>query len=116
MATRECPYCGKEVFLGAIQCPYCRETLPSVTRQAGSSRSSTPGSSDIRKGLLAVLLSAVVGYFAGGYSSLPLPFPIKPFVITYLSPLLFLSGIALSLRGFYIQHKSSSHTTHSSRA
>jgi len=115
MPTRECPFCGKEVFGAAIQCPYCRETMPVAKPLAGSG-GGTPGSSDIRKGLLAVLLSAVVGYFAGGYSSLPLPFPIKPFVVTYLSPLLLLSGVALSLRGFYIQHRSASHTTHSSRA
>jgi len=113
MSTRECPFCGREVYMGAIQCPYCREVMP-VARQVADS-GATSGSSEIRKGLLAVLLSVVVGYFAGGYSALPLPFPIKPFVITYLSPLLFLSGIGLSLHGFYIEHKSS-HTAHSSRA
>jgi len=111
MSTRECPFCGREVFQGAIQCPYCRETMPLARQQSGSAA----GSSEIRKGLLAVLLSVVVGYFAGGYSALPLPFPIKPFVVTYLSPLLFLSGIGLSLHGFYVEHKSSQ-TTHSSRA
>ena len=116
MATRECPFCGKEVFLGAIQCAYCRETLP-LARNSGSSNSGSgsPGSGEIRKGLLAVLLSVVVGYFAGGYSAMPIPFPIKPFVVTYLSPLLFLCGIGLSLHGFYLQHRSS-HTAHSSRA
>jgi hypothetical protein len=113
MSTRECPFCGREVYVGAILCPYCRETMP-VARRATDS-GTTSGSSEIRKGLLAVLLSAVVGYFAGGYSALPLPFPIKPFVVTYLSPLLFLCGIALSLHGFYVEHRSS-HTTHSSRA
>ena len=115
MSTRECPFCGKEVYGSAMQCPYCRESLPSA-RQGGGAGAGTPGSGDIRRGLLAVLLSVVVGYFAGGYSAMPLPFPIKPFVVTYLSPLLFLSGVALSLRGFYIQHKSSSRSTHSSRA
>jgi hypothetical protein len=114
MATRQCPFCGKEVFERATQCPYCREGLAAVRVAADSP--AVPGSGEIRRGLLAVLLSAVLGYFAGGYSAMPLPFPIKPFVVVYLSPLLFLSGIALSLRGFYIQHKASSHTTHSSRA
>ena len=114
MATRRCPFCGKEVFERATQCPYCREGLAAVRVAADSPV--VPGSGEIRRGLLAVLLSAVLGYFAGGYSAMPLPFPIKPFVVVYLSPLLFLSGIALSLRGFYIQHKASSHTTHSSRA
>lgn len=113
MATRQCPFCGKEVFDRSTQCPYCREGLAAV-RQV--SNSPTPGSGEIRRGLLAVLLSAVLGYFVGGYSAMPLPFPIKPFVVVYLSPLLFLSGVALSLRGYYMQHKASSHTTHSSRA
>jgi len=113
MATRQCPFCGKEVYDRATQCPYCREGLAAVRI---ASDAPAPGSGEIRRGLLAVLLSGVLGYFVGGYSAMPLPFPIKPFVVIYLSPLLFLSGVALSLRGFYIQHKASSHTTHSSRA
>ena len=113
MATRQCPFCGKEVYDRATQCPYCREGLAAVRI---ASDAPAPGSGEIRRGLLAVLLSGVLGYFVGGYSAMPLPFLIKPFVVVYLSPLLFLSGVALSLRGFYIQHKASSHTTHSSRA
>lgn len=116
MATRQCPFCGKEVFDRLTQCPYCREGLPAAPRV---DHSYEPGSGEIRRGLLAVLLAALLGYFGGGYSALPLPFPIKPLVSTYLSPLLFLSGVALSLHGYYLQHKASSHSSrsaHSGRA
>jgi hypothetical protein len=52
-----------------------------------------------------MLLAAVIGYFAGGYSSLTLPIPILPILGTYLSPLLFLAGAALAIHGYYVEHK-----------
>jgi hypothetical protein len=63
-----------------------------------------------------MLLAAVLGYFAGGYSAMTLPFPLDPILTTYLSPLLFLSGLGLSAHGYYLghkslQHKSSMHTS-----
>ena len=52
-----------------------------------------------------MLLAAVIHYFAGGHSAMELPFPIAPLVTVYLSPLLFLSGLGLSLHGFYLHRK-----------
>jgi hypothetical protein len=70
--------------------------------QSGSS----DGSRNIRRGLLFVLLAAVIGYFAGGYSAMPLPIPILPMVGRYLSPLLALSGLGLTIHGYIINIKS----------
>jgi hypothetical protein len=55
--------------------------------------------SEIRQGLLLMLLAAVTYYFAGGYSAMNLPFPITPVVNVYLSPLLFASGFGLTAYG-----------------
>jgi hypothetical protein len=102
MATRQCPFCGKSVFDGLAQCPFCREALPEV---AVASPSHNGGRGQIRQGLLYMLLAAVIHYFAGGHSAMELPFPIAPLVTVYLSPLLFLSGLGLSLHGFYLHRK-----------
>ncbi len=106
MATRGCPFCGKEVYDRLSQCPYCRESLPYVPQIRSSSSSSSDGGAQIRRGLLCVLLATVIGYFAGGYSGWPLPIPILPVVTKYLSPLLFLSGFGLALHGYIQQHRS----------
>jgi ABC-type thiamin/hydroxymethylpyrimidine transport system permease subunit len=50
-----------------------------------------------------MLLAAVIHYFAGGYSAIDLPFPIIPAVAVYLSSLLFLGGLGLTLYGFYLR-------------
>jgi hypothetical protein len=115
MARRECPFCGKSVSDRLTQCVFCRETLPEL-RQASRDSGSDNSGAQIRRGLLAMLLAAVLGYFAGGYSAMTLPFPLDPILTTYLSPLLFLSGLALSAHGYYLghkslQHKSSMHTS-----
>lgn len=52
-----------------------------------------------------MLLAAIIHYFAGGYSPLDLTFPISPLVTMYLSPLLFLGGLSLSLYGFFLHTK-----------
>jgi hypothetical protein len=105
MAMRECPFCGKGVPAQLAQCIYCREALPATPRvKNGSSKN---GSAQIRRGLLFMLLAAVIGYFAGGYSSLEIPIPMWPALGTYLSPLLFLSGLGLAVHGYYLQHKAS---------
>ena len=56
-----------------------------------------------RSGLLLMLLAAAVQYFAGGYSPLALPGEISSPLLTYLAPLLFLSGLAMSLWGFFLR-------------
>jgi hypothetical protein len=103
VATRQCPYCGKLVSDYLTDCPYCHEAIPGI--RAAAPRRAGFGSAKIRQGLLYMLLAAVVHYFAGGYSAMALPFPIQPIVTIYLAPLLFLSGLGLSLYGFYLHHK-----------
>jgi len=106
MPTRQCPHCGKEVFDQSRQCPYCREALSAVPETHLTNPGRATGRGKIRQGLLCILLGALVHYFAGGYSGMPLPYPITPLVTTYLSPLLLLSGLGLSFFGLVLQHKS----------
>ncbi len=98
MEQRQCPFCGKHLRRHLAECPHCHETLPQVRI---SERPRGEGGQQIRRGLLYMFLAAVVQYFAGGYSPMHLPFPVSPIVTLYLSPLLFLSGLGLSLYGFY---------------
>lgn len=106
MLTRQCPHCGNVVFDQSTQCPYCRETLSAVREAHLTNPDRAIGREKIRQGLLCMLLGALVPYFAGGYSGLQLPFAVTPLVTTYLSPLLLLSGLAQSLFGLALQHKS----------
>ncbi len=103
MRTRQCPFCGMALPDRLKQCPYCRETIPEI-------RATKPynpeGRKKIRQGLLYMLMAAVIYYFAGGYSAWQLPVTIQPMVTSFLSPLLFLSGLGLSLYGFYVRIKS----------
>jgi hypothetical protein len=111
MARRECPFCGKNVSAALTQCVFCRETLPPLPRAAQAKSSGTPsdGGSQVRRGMLYMLLAAVIGYFAGGYSALALPFPLNPVLTSYLSPMLFLGGLGLTAHGYYVQHRSAAH-------
>jgi hypothetical protein len=86
-----------------IQCPDCREMLPQI---AVVSPPPVKKRTEIRRGLLYMLLAAVIYYFAGGYSAMNLPFPINPLVTVYLSPLLFVSGLGLTIYGFYVGSES----------
>ena len=104
MATRQCPHCGKEVYDQMTQCPYCREAMGPVPQMHNDRGRRTEGGSKIRNGLLCILLAGVVHYFAGGYSAMQLPYPIQPVVTTYLSPLLLLCGVGLTVFGFYLRH------------
>lgn len=86
------------------QCPFCREAVPQVnlTRRVGSN-----GRPQMRRGLLFMLLAAFIYYFAGGYGQpLRLPVEIVPAVTNYLLPLLFLSGLGLTLYGLFLRAKS----------
>ena len=106
MATRECPYCGKMVLDQLTQCPFCREALPEVRRPRPAS-ASPAGKDNMRRGLLFMLAAAVIGYFGGGSSPLALPVTVPPIVSNYLSPLLFLSGLGLTLHGAYLRYRAS---------
>ena len=77
-ALRQCQNCGKYVAADRTQCPDCRETLsarPATTRRTSSSKGR-----EFRRGLLYMLLAAVIHYFLGGYSDMELPFAIHPMV------------------------------------
>lgn len=102
-ATRQCVHCGKPVRTHLRQCPFCREMIPDVPRPR---RLGSDGGREIRRGLLYMLMAAVIYYFAGGYSEFKLPLAISPAISTYLSPLLFLSGLGLSLYGVVIRFRS----------
>jgi len=54
-----------------------------------------------------MLMAAVVGYFASGSSMWTLPVPVPSLLANYLLPLLFLSGLGLSLHGLYLRHRAS---------
>lgn len=96
---RQCLHCGRLVPIGLTQCPTCRESLPEV-RAAVVQTGRAEWPSEIRRGLLAILLAGVVHYFSGGYGALSLPYPINPVITVYLSPMLFLSGLGLVVYGF----------------
>jgi hypothetical protein len=105
MALRECPYCGKLVYDQLTQCSYCRETLPEM--KVARAEAAPAGGDRIRRGLLFMLMAAVMGYFASGSSGWSLPVPVPQLVANYLLPLLFLSGLGLSLYGLYLRHRAS---------
>jgi len=100
MDKRACPFCGKPVNVRLNQCPFCREAIPAVSFSSGS-RSSGEGGANVRRGLLWTLLAGVIYYFAGGHSGLTLPFEVPAFVNLYLTPLLFLAGVAMALYGLF---------------
>ncbi|MGB7284378.1 MAG: hypothetical protein WBE13_19085 [Candidatus Acidiferrum sp.] len=98
--SRPCAYCGKPVPTRMNRCPYCREEVPEVrlTPRAGKD-----GRREVRRGLMYMLLAAVIYYFSGGYSPLHLPFPLNPWVSGYLAPVVFLGGFGLCLYGVYLK-------------
>jgi hypothetical protein len=61
----------------------------------------------MRRGLLYMLLAAIIYYFAAGYAApLWLPVQVLPVVVNYLLPLLFLAGIGLTLYGLFLRFRS----------
>jgi hypothetical protein len=103
---RRCSYCGKPMAAHLMQCPFCREAVPQVQL---SRRSGPNGRQQIRRGLLYMLLGAVIHYFAAGYGEpfkIPLPVPVLPYVTHYLTPLLFLGGLGLALYGLFLKIRS----------
>lgn len=72
--------------------------MPAV-RAAGQSHAGKHG--EVRRGLLYMLLGAVIYYFTGGFGALSLPFTINPLVATYLAPLIFLNGLGFAAYEFY---------------
>ena len=101
-SLRQCLHCGRQVPAERTQCPNCREALPLAPAADSSQR---PRRTEIRRGLLYMLLAGVIHYYAGGYSKMDLPFPIHPVVTVYLSPMLFLSGLGLIIYGLFTWRK-----------
>jgi len=89
------------------QCPFCREAVPQVQL---SRRNGTGWRRHVRRGLLYMLLAGVIHYFAGGYGApifkIPLPAPVMPLVTQYLTPLVFLGGLGLTVYGLFLKIKS----------
>jgi hypothetical protein len=101
--SRPCAYCGKPVPTRMNRCPFCREAVSEVRLSA---RSGKTGGREVRRGLMYMLLGAVIYYFSGGYSGLRLPFPLNPVVTTYLAPVVFLGGLGMSLYGIVLRMRS----------
>lgn len=107
MGMRQCAFCGKPIGAHVNQCPFCREIQPQMPQMRLSSVSGGAGGQKIRRGLLYMLLAGVIYYFAAGYAKpLEIPVAIQPAVINYLTPLLFLSGLGLTLYGLILKAKS----------
>ena len=104
MQMRQCAFCGKRIAAHLNQCPFCREMVPQVHLSRASSGA---GRTQIRRGLLYMLLAGVIYYFGAGYAKpLEVPIAIQPAVVNYLAPLLFLGGLGLTLYGLVLKAKS----------
>ncbi|MGB8474712.1 MAG: hypothetical protein WCE61_11570 [Candidatus Acidiferrum sp.] len=84
-------------------CPFCREAVPEVRL---SPRVGKNGRREVRRGLMYMLLGAVIYYFSGGYSALHLPFQLNPLVTAYLAPVVFLGGLGLCIYGVFLKLRS----------
>ena len=95
MARLQCAYCGTFVGVGVKTCPNCREAIPEPI----AVHKTPQGGAEIRRGLLYILLAAVVYYLASPQGPLPIPFHIPTMVTTYLLPLVFLLGLGFAIYG-----------------
>src|SRR5580693_3369960 len=89
VASRPCAYCGEEVTEVRLSVPLGRN-----------------GRREIRRGLIYMLLGAVIYYFGGEHSGLSLPVTLNPWVITYLAPVVFLGGLGMCLYGVFLRMRS----------
>ena len=97
MGERQCVNCGKYVEDSLTDCPFCREPLPELPVLHSTTAQQHP----IRRGLLWMLLAAVLYYFAAGYSGYHIPLPFSRWLAGWVLPLLFLSGLGMVIVGFY---------------
>jgi hypothetical protein len=100
--TQQCIHCGQQIRRYLLQCPYCREAQ-AEHRSSATSAPKIQTYGHFRSGLLLMLLSAALHYFAGGYSPLVVPSEISSPVLTYIAPLVFLGGLLISLWGFFLR-------------
>jgi hypothetical protein len=101
--ARPCAYCGKPVPLRLNRCPYCREEVREIRLTACTGRN---GRQEARRGLMYMLLGAVIYYFAGGYSAFSLPLSLNSVVSKYLAPAVFLGGLGMCLYGLFLRMRS----------
>jgi hypothetical protein len=101
--SRPCSFCGQPVRMQLNRCPHCREEVPEVRLSA---RAGKDGRREIRRGLLYMLLGAVIHYFAAGYSGLKLPNLLNSALVVYLGEFLFVGGLGLCLYGCYVRIRS----------
>jgi hypothetical protein len=94
-SVRQCVYCGKPVAFNQSQCPHCRETVPKVRLAPAPI---VAKGSQVRRGILYMLLGLVIHFIALRSDSLNLPFSVNPGV-SYLTTLLILGGLGLALYG-----------------
>jgi hypothetical protein len=95
----QCAYCGTFVSAGETRCPQCREAIPEKIElhpvDAGLAWS------QIRRGVLYMVLASVLMHFASPQRSLPLPVELHiPEAVTeYALPAFFLLGLGYTLLG-----------------
>lgn len=99
VSVRQCVYCGKPVAPNQTQCPHCREAVPKVRLGPAPAAPAAKGG-QIRRGFLYVMLGLVIHYVSVRADSLNLPFSVNP-MVSYLSTLLLLAGLALAIYGFF---------------
>ncbi len=97
---QQCIYCGKPIRVHLKQCPYCREAQSD--RRPSRAAAPVPTGGQFRSGLLLILTAAAAHYFAGGYVAVVIPGPLRA-VLMLLGPLLFLAGLAVSLRAVFLR-------------
>ncbi len=100
VAMRQCPQCGKFAPRYQQECPACHERFSNVRLAAVPLPEKR---NQVRRGLLLILLAAVVRYFAGGYGAFTLPAEVYPVVTVYIAPGLFLLGLVLTIHGVYLR-------------
>jgi len=106
MGKRQCSFCGAFNPDTAQICSNCRESLVAMPHAQAHAGFSPEGMAQIRRGVLYILLAAVIYYFFGGHSGIEIPVQISPIVNTYLVPFMFLCGVGLSLLGLFRAFKS----------
>lgn len=99
--SRQCPFCGALVTEDAVSCYHCRETLPELA--GGRTRNPAAGYTEIRRGILYMVLAGVMHYVLEYLAGAELPFEIPTLITEYLTPFLFLGGLGLFMYGWILK-------------
>jgi hypothetical protein len=98
----QCIHCGRLIRRHLQQCPHCREAQAEQRLSPADPRKA-PTHGHFRSGLLLMLMAATIHYFVGVYNPLLLPSDISAPILRYLVPVLFVSGLAMSVWGFFLR-------------